>query len=81
MFAEAREVAAGAIPKGPFTGVPFLLKGFIAEVARTPMHEGSRFLKGFVPDRDSELVCRYKRAGLIVLGKTNTPEFPIGVTG
>ncbi len=81
IFEEARATAAaGTIAKGPFTGVPFLLKDFIAEYAGAPMHEGSRFLQGFIPDRDSELVCRYKRAGLIVLGKTNTPELAIGVT-
>jgi amidase len=39
------------------------------------MSSGSRFLKDFRPDRDSELVSRYKRAGLIIVGKTNTPEF------
>jgi amidase len=80
MFEEARAAAAGAIPKGPFTGVPFLLKDFLVECAGAPMHEGSRFLQGFIPDEDSELVRRYKRAGLIVLGKTNTPELAIGVT-
>jgi amidase len=80
MLEEARAKAAGAIAKGSFTGVPFLLKDFIAEYAGAPMHEGSRFLQGFIPDRDSELVRRYKRAGLIVLGKTNTPELAIGVT-
>src|SRR5208283_4370832 len=31
--------------------------------------------KDFVPDRDAEIVSRFKRAGLIVLGKTNLPEF------
>jgi amidase len=80
MFEEARIAAEGDIPKGPFTGVPFLLKDFLVEMAGTPMHEGSRFLQGFIPEQDSELVRRYKRAGLIVLGKTNTPELAIGVT-
>jgi len=80
MFEEARTAAAGDIPEGPFTGVPFLLKDFLVEMAGAPMYEGSRFVQGFIPDQDSELVRRYKRAGLIVLGKTNTPELAIGVT-
>src|SRR4029079_5255557 len=42
-----------------------------------PMSSGSKYLKDFKPNHDSELVARYKRAGLIVTGKTNTPEFAI----
>ena len=38
---------------------------------------GSALLHDFVVDHDSELVTRYKRAGLVVVGKTNTPEFGI----
>jgi len=38
---------------------------------------GSAALRGFVPDHDSELVTRLRRAGLVVLGKTSTPEFGI----
>jgi len=41
------------------------------------MTSGSAFLENFVPGYDSALVSRYKRAGLIVVGKTNTPEFGI----
>src|SRR5689334_2221964 len=37
--------------------------------------EGSRFLAGNVSAFDSELVLRLRRAGLVILGKTNTPEF------
>ncbi len=72
----ARAAAAGDIGDGPFAGVPFLLKDLVAEQAGTARGEGSAFLAGhYTSDRDSELVVRLKRAGLIVLGKTNTPEF------
>ena len=80
MYEHAREAALGRIPEGPFTGVPFLLKDFLAEYAGVRFTEGSAFLSDFVPDQDSELVRRYKSAGLLVVGKTNTPELAIGAT-
>ncbi|HEX4842229.1 MAG TPA: amidase family protein [Limnobacter sp.] len=62
---------------GPFMGVPFLLKDLIASYAGVEMTNGSRFYRGFVPAEDSEYVKRFKRAGLNIFGKTNTPEFGI----
>ena len=77
MYEQARAAATNPLPEGPFTGVPFLLKDLLAAYAGVRMTSGSRFLKDFVPPRDSELVARYKRAGLVVVGKTNTPEYGI----
>ena len=77
MYDEARRAAAGPLPDGPFTGVPFLLKDLLAEYAGVRFTEGSAFLADHVSPQDSELVARHKRAGLIVLGKANTPEFGI----
>jgi amidase len=77
MYEQARILAAGKIPDGPFTGVPFLLKDLGATYAGVRMTMGSAAMQNFVPDHDSELVARLKRAGLIILGKTNTPEFGI----
>jgi len=74
MFVEARAAVRQGVPAGPFEGVPFLLKDLMAAFAGVPMAAGTRFLRDFVPDHDSELVARFKRAGLVVLGKTNTPE-------
>jgi len=71
----ARETAARDLPDGPFTGLPFLLKDLLAACAGLPMRCGSRFHDGFVPSHDSEIVRRYRAAGVIVLGKTNTPEY------
>ena len=60
----------------PFPGVPFLLKDLVVEYAGVPIVEGSRFLQGrFISPQDCELVTRHKAAGLIIAGKTNTPEF------
>lgn len=75
MYELARKAAAGDLPDGPFKGVPFLIKDILMAYAGVPLTNGSRFLKDFVPDHDSELVRRFKAAGVIVVGKTNTPEF------
>ena len=77
MYEQARALALGKIPEGPFTGVPFLLKDLGAPYAGVRMTMASGAMRDFVPDQDSELVARLKRAGLIILGKTNTPEFGI----
>jgi len=77
MYEQGRAAATGELPDGPFTGVPFLLKDLIASYAGVRMTFGSTFLADHVPDHDSELVLRHKRAGLIILGKTNAPEFGI----
>lgn len=75
MFDVARSQAAAPLPQGPFAGVPFLLKDLLANWAGVPTAGGNRLLAAIAAPRDSELVLRYKAAGLIVLGKTNTPEF------
>ena len=75
MFDIARGAASSPLPDGPFTGVPFLLKDLSAPYAGARLTSGSVFSKDYVPGYDSELVARYKRAGLVTVGKTNTPEF------
>jgi len=60
---------------GPLAGVPFLLKDLGAELGGTAMNHGSRYMNGYVSAEDSELTARFRRAGLVIFGKTNTPEF------
>jgi amidase len=64
-------------PGAPLQGVPFLLKDLLSALAGYPLTCGSKALRNFLPDHDSELVARYRRAGLVILGKTNTSEFGI----
>jgi amidase len=77
MYEEARTSASGKLMEGPFSGVPFLLKDLGAPCVGVRMTMGSALMRDFVPDHDNELVARLKRAGLIILGKTNTPELGI----
>lgn len=78
-----RELAAstdeGGLP--PLFGVPMLVKDLKAEDAGEPCTNGSRLLRDHRASHDGELVARFKRAGLIICGRTNTPELGIlGVT-
>jgi amidase len=75
MFELAIEAACRRIHRSPMAGVPFLLKDLIATYGGVRHTEGSRFLKDHIARHDSELVKRLKGAGLIIVGKTNTPEF------
>jgi amidase len=63
-----------------FCGTPFLLKDLVAECKGTPFNEGSSAVQGYISKLDSELVKRHKASGLIIVGKTNTPEFGILTT-
>ncbi|MDR3477110.1 MAG: amidase [Gammaproteobacteria bacterium] len=75
MYDQARQAIADGIPEGPFRGVPFLVKDLLTDYAGIPLTSGSRFTEDYRPKRDSELVVRIKKSGLITLGKTNVPEF------
>ncbi|HZZ87506.1 MAG TPA: amidase [Caulobacteraceae bacterium] len=80
-YDEARRTAAGELPAGPFRGVPFLIKDLGAKVKGWPRTSGSNYAQVAADAEDSELVRRYRASGVVMLGKTNTPEFGIpGVT-
>ncbi len=78
MDESARASARYSLPDGPFRGVPLLIKDLMLLVRDEPFQCGSAFLRGYRPPADSELIARYRRAGFVFLGKTNTPE--LGLT-
>jgi amidase len=77
LFERARSEAAGALPDGPFRGVPFLLKDLGAELAGTPFNEGLSFSGDYRSPTTQVLTQRYIDAGFVICGKTNTPELGI----
>lgn len=83
LFDEARAAAAGpGPPEGPFRGVPFLMKDLGSMQAGQPYYGGNRALHaaGFRAPHDTYLGARFRNAGLVTLGKTNTPEFGLQST-
>lgn len=82
-FDRARETASGDLPDGPLRGVPFLVKDLDNSMeAGEPYQAGTRYLRkhGYVPDADTELIRRYKAAGLVIVGRTNCPELGLQPT-
>jgi len=76
LFDQALRAAETVDRSAPFAGVPFVLKDLLADCAGAPRADGSGFVANrYVSARDNELVSRFKKSGLIVVGKTNTSEF------
>ncbi|MCX7621985.1 MAG: amidase, partial [Acidimicrobiales bacterium] len=75
-FERAREEAEQARTDAPLAGVPMVVKDLDGFLAGEPFHAGMRALKeqGFIAPHDSYLMTKFKQAGLIIVGKTNTPE-------
>ena len=63
------------VPSGPFRGVPFLVKDLEQDLAGVPGSSGSRALASHAAAEHSTVVRRWLDAGLVIFGKTNTPEF------
>jgi amidase len=74
-FELAREAASKVRHEQLLPGVPFLIKDIGVHVAGWPTTMSSRFFSGATPRPDSEIVKRWRAAGVVFLGKTNTPEF------
>ncbi len=76
----ARQAIAAGLPQGPFTGVPMLLKDLGQFCTGLPLTNGSRFSSTQAPEYDGNLTGRYKRAGLVIHGRTASPEFGLTTT-
>ena len=72
---DAKDAAAREEGSGVFGGVPFLAKDLVSSYAGHPTSGGSRLLKDFVIDHDTELASRVRETGVTVVGKTNLPEW------
>jgi len=64
---------------GPLHGIPVSIKD-VTLTAGIRTTFGSKFYEDFVPDTDALVVERLKKAGAIIMGKTNTPEFTAGAS-
>ena len=78
----ARDEIDALGPAGPFRGVPFLIKDAVAHTAGDPYHCGMRVAKdaGWMEVADTWLVERFRAAGFVIVGKTNTPELATMIT-
>ena len=74
----ARRAIAAGLPRGPFRGVPFLLKDLGAEAVDFPGHNGSRLLRDTQWSKDSAIWQRIRATGVVCFGRTTSPEGGIG---
>ncbi len=70
----ARDATAQGVGTRPFAGVPFLIKELVLHAQGVRCDMGSKLAQGFVPEQDTELMPRFRRAGLVLIGTTQTPE-------
>ncbi|WP_225413347.1 amidase [Stigmatella hybrida] len=77
---EAQAALKRGLPAGPFTGVPFLIKDLGVHAAQIPSSQGTRTFKDLVFPHDSALMARYRRAGLVLVGRTNAPELGLNIS-
>jgi amidase len=80
VYDAARAEAEALNAAAPFAGVPFLLKDLGGAQAGVPLSAGSRFFAHAPAPANAEIVNRHKGAGLMILGRTNTPEFGLSAT-
>ncbi len=71
---EAAAAIAAGLPAGPFTGVPLLTKELVPHAKGVRCDAGSRLAEGLVTAADSELMARFRRAGFVHAGTTQSPE-------
>jgi aspartyl-tRNA(Asn)/glutamyl-tRNA(Gln) amidotransferase subunit A len=77
--ADADRERAADLDRGPLHGIPISLKDLI-DLAGTPTTAGSRVREGHVAASDAPIVTHLRRAGAVIVGKTNLHEFAMGTT-
>jgi amidase len=79
-YDRARKAIAAALPQGPLAGVPYLVKDLAFLDKGEPARLGSSLFKDYVADHDSAYVARCRKAGLVIMGRSSTPEFGLNPT-
>ncbi len=79
-FDSSRDQILRGLPAGPLSGVPMLLKNTGFEAEGMILSTGSELHRDTVSRRDSTITARYKAAGMVIVGKSNTPEFALSFT-
>src|SRR6185503_16566557 len=79
-YDQARRAIDEGVPSGPLRGVPYLIKDLGIQETGEPARFGSSLFKDFVADHDSAYVRRCKGAGLLIMGRSATPEFGLNPT-
>jgi len=74
-YEQARKAVAAGIPDGPLKGVPYLIKDLGFLQTGEPATFGSSLFKDFIADHDTAYVTRCKKAGLVFIGRSASPEF------
>ena len=74
----ARAAIRAGLPRGPFRGVPFLIKDLGCEAVDFPSHNGSRLFANTRYSRNSAIFDRIRATGVVTFGRTTAPEGGIG---
>jgi len=74
-YEQARKAVAAGLPDGPLKGVPYLIKDLGFFETGEPATFGSSLFKDFVADHETAYVTRCKKAGLVLVGRSSSPEF------
>ncbi len=77
---QSDQVDENDLPDGPFRGVPFLIKDLVVHAAGVPTDSGCRLFENSIFPHDTELMARFKKAGLVTIGRTNTPELGFNIS-
>lgn len=74
LYDMGRDAARQVDPEAPFAGVPYLLKELATAWKGAPNTNSCAYLKEVVADADAELAARIRKAGFLLVGKSNAPE-------
>ena len=74
-YEQARKAVAAGLPEGPLKGVPYLIKDLGFFETGEPATFGSNLFKDFIADHETAYVTRCKKAGLVFMGRSSSPEF------